>query len=85
MQEARSVLKGGRKAIPASFVEVIDTLIDTINSHQGIANASSSESSFGPLALIFLQTSILIVTERHFAFKKSLKKVGQSLKHQRAT
>lgn len=48
MQEAKSAVKGSRKALPASFVEVIDTLVDTIFAHRG-SPFSAPDSSALPL------------------------------------
>ena len=38
MQDAqpKSTVKGSRKTVPASFVEVIDTLLDAVSNYQGV-------------------------------------------------
>jgi hypothetical protein len=36
-------MKGGRKAIPANFIEIIDTLVDKVAAYKGVVLSSLSK------------------------------------------
>ena len=55
MQDAqpKSAVKGSRKTVPASFVEVIDTLLDAVSNYQGVILSADTkpEGAYTPTSL----------------------------------
>jgi len=69
LQEAslKSAVKGGRKTIPANFVEIIDTLVDKVASYKGVVLSSLPSKPEGAKVLLLIAPPMRCVDFRRLA------------------